>query len=203
MPHLSPLPRDFYLQPTPQVARGLLGSLLVHETAEGPVGGIIVETEAYLCAEDPACHAARGRTKRNEAMFGPPGHAYVYRIHQVFCLNAVTAPEDVAEAVLLRALEPTIGVDLMRRRRGVHALKDLCSGPGKICKALGLTLADNGISLLEPPLYACRVPVPERVGASVPDAHIVQTTRVGIHPDKGAELPLRFYLGTSPFISRR
>jgi len=194
---MPPLPQSFYLQPTPQVARDLLGCLLIHETPEGPCGGLIVETEAYLCADDPACHAALGRTKRNAAMFGPPGHAYVYRIHQVFCLNLVTAPEGVAEAVLLRALEPTVGADLMRRRRGQHALKDLCSGPGKLCQALGVTLAENGVPVTQPPLYVSRVP------ASLRDAHVTQTTRVGIHPDKGAELPLRFYLGDSPFISRR
>jgi len=194
---MPPLPQSFYLQPTPQVARDLLGCLLIHETPEGPCGGLIVETEAYLCADDPACHAALGRTKRNAAMFGPPGHAYVYRIHQVFCLNLVTAPEGVAEAVLLRALEPTVGADLMRRRRGQHALKDLCSGPGKLCQALGITLVHNGLSVMQPPLYVSRVP------ASLRDAQVTQTTRVGIHPDKGAELPLRFYLGDSPFISRR
>ena len=110
------------------MARELLGQVLIRETAEGVAGGIIVETEAYLAEGDAGCHAARGRTKRNEPMYGPSGHAYVYRIHQVFCLNLVTGPEEVPEAVLIRALEPTVGLELMKRRRRTERLKELCSG---------------------------------------------------------------------------
>lgn len=203
MPSTSPLPHSFYLQPTPDVARALLGCLLIHESPEGATGGIIVETEAYLAVDDPGCHAAIGRTRRNEVMFGPPGHAYVYSIHQCLCLNLVTAPEDVPEAVLLRALEPTLGLDLMRKRRGVEKLKDLCSGPGKLTRALGVTLADNGREVTAPPLYVQRTAgFPARSGLESPRS-IVQTTRVGLRPEKGADLPLRFYLAGSPYISRR
>ncbi|MCE5239094.1 DNA-3-methyladenine glycosylase [bacterium] len=215
MPNLSPLPRDFYLQPTPRVARGLLGCLLVHDTPDGPTGGLIVETEAYLAQDDPGCHAAIGRTRRNEVMFGPPGHAYVYRIHQVVCLNVVTAPEGVPEAVLIRALEPTVGADLMRRRRGLERLEDLCSGPGKLCQALGITMVHNGLAVTRPPLCVTREPVgavtdrdrSRSVTAPTvtapPGLDIVQTTRIGLRPERGADLPLRFYLTDNPFISRR
>jgi DNA-3-methyladenine glycosylase len=210
MPNLSPLPCDFYLQPTPQVARGLLGCLLVHETPEGVCSGVIVETEAYLALHDPGCHAANGRTRRNAVMFGPPGHAYVYRIHQVVCLNVVTAPEGVPEAVLIRALEPAAGVDLMRRRRGQEGLQDLCSGPGKLCQALGVTLEHNGTALTRPPLCLTSAPVgavTDRDGSrsvtAPTDLHITRTTRVGLRPERGADLPLRFYLTDNPFISRR
>jgi DNA-3-methyladenine glycosylase len=196
MPHVSPLPQAFYLQPTPLVARQLLGCLLIHDSPDGPVGGAIVETEAYLCADDPGCHAAVGRTRRNEPMFGPPGHAYIYQIHNRLCLNAVTAPEGVPEAILIRALEPTVGVDLMRRHRGREALKDLCSGPGKLTQALGLTLAHNRLPLTEPPLLIA-------AGGATDPSPIVRTTRVGLRHDKGADLPLRFYLTGNPFISRR
>lgn len=188
------LPRDFYLQPTLEVARGLLGRLLIHETADGPTGGLIVETEAYLALDDPGCHAAIGRTPRNAVMFGSPGHVYVYRIHQVVCMNLVTAPEGVPEAVLIRALEPTIGLDLMRLRRGVEKLKDFCSGPGKLCQALGVTLSDNGRDVTQPPLYVAESAAPGR---------IVQTTRIGLREDRGADLPMRFYVADSPYVSRR
>jgi DNA-3-methyladenine glycosylase len=198
MLNISPLPRRFYLQPTVAVAQALLGCLLLHETDDGPAGGIIVETEAYLSTDDPGCHAAIGRTPRNAVMFGPPGHVYVYRIHQVVCLNLVTAPEGVPEAVLIRALEPTEGIDLMRRRRGVEKLKDLCSGPGKLCQALGVTLADNGRDVTRPPLYVAAA----RVGA-VTDRDLAQTTRIGLRAEKGADLPLRFTIADSPYVSRR
>lgn len=192
------LPRAYYLQPTVQAAVGLLGCLLVHETDEGPAGGIIVETEAYLAVDDPGCHAAIGRTRRNDTMFGPPGHAYVYRIHQVRCLNLVTAPEGVPEAVLIRALEPTLGLHLMQRRRGRERLQDLCSGPGKICQALAVALDDNGRDVTVPPLFVART----SSDAIAPEC-VVQTTRIGLRCDRGADLRLRFYIADSPFISSR
>jgi len=198
MSEFAPLPQDFYLQPTIKVAQQLLGRLLVYETPEGSAGGIIVETEAYLAHNDPGCHAAIGRTKRNAVMFGPPGCAYVYRIHRVVCVNIVTAPEDIPEAVLIRALEPTIGIELMRQRRGVQSLKDLCSGPGKLTRALGITLQDNGRCVTQPPLIVTAQRIKKWA-----QKDIVQTTRIGLRPDKGADLPLRFYIASSPFVSKR
>ncbi|MEN6643803.1 MAG: DNA-3-methyladenine glycosylase [Armatimonadia bacterium] len=191
----SSLRRSFYLQPTVDAARALLGHLLVHESPEGATGGIIVETEAYLSRGDPGCHASIGRTRRNEPMFGPPGRAYVYGIHQCVCLNLVTAPEGVPEAILIRALEPTNGIELMQQRRGLTRLQDLCSGPGKLTQALGVTLALNRADVTKPPLY---------VGAKVvASSHVVATTRIGLRPEKGADLPLRYYFAENPYVSRR
>jgi DNA-3-methyladenine glycosylase len=190
------LPRDFYLRPTIEVARALLGQTLIRDTDEGPTGGVIVETEAYLSAGDLGSHAARGHTPRNEVMFGSPGHVYVYRIHQVVCMNLITAPEGVPEAVLIRALEPTLGVELMRRLRGRNRLGELCSGPGKLCQALGVRQADNGRDITRPPLCVC-------VGQTVAEADIVTTTRIGLSAGKSADLPLRFYLAGNRYVSRR
>ena len=121
---------------------------------------------------------------------------YVYSIHQVVCLNLITGPEGVPEAVLIRALEPTLGVELMRRRRGRDRLGELCSGPGKLCQALGVTLADNGRDITRPPLYVC-------AGQDVARADIVTTTRIGLGEGKSADLPLRFYLAGNGYVSRR
>ncbi len=195
----------FFARDAVTVAIALLGM----ELSFGGAGGIVVETEAYT-QDDPASHSFRGPGKRNRSMFGPAGHAYVYRIHQVVCLNVVTAPEGVPEAVLIRALEPAAGVDLMRRRRGQEGLQDLCSGPGKLCQALGVTLEHNGTALTRPPLCLTSAPVgavTDRDGSrsvtAPTDLHITRTTRVGLRPERGADLPLRFYLTDNPFISRR
>ncbi len=197
---LSPLPRDFYLQPTEQVARGLLGCLLVHRTGRGPLIGRVVETEAYLCADDPGCHAARGRTERNDPMFGPPGTIYVYRIYGMhLCMNLVTAPEGVPEAVLLRAAEPLAGIEAMRRRRGREALKDLCSGPAKLVEAFGVSLEHNrgDITRANPATGGLFVaPAPE------PPAEIVVTTRIGLAEGYGDDLMLRYLVAECPWVSR-
>ena len=143
--------REFFDRSVHEVARELIGCRL----AVGETAGVIVETEAYE-ASDPACHAYIGRTARNEVLFGPPGHAYVYLSYGIHSLlNFVTEPEGTASAVLIRALEPTEGIELMRERRGRNDLEGLCSGPGKLTEALGVDLSLNGADLLEPPFELC------------------------------------------------
>ncbi len=171
----------------------MLGQILVHETDEGITAGIIVETEAYLLG-DPANHATRGKTRRNAAMFGPPGIAYVYQVHTHHCLNAVTAPEGVGEAVLIRALEPLEGLELMRHRRGVSEQRLLTSGPGRLTQAMGITLAQNFC-----PLYSGRLRIVQ--GETVPAERVAQTGRIGIR--QWQDKPWRFVVKENPFVSRR
>ncbi|MEN6371629.1 MAG: DNA-3-methyladenine glycosylase [Armatimonadota bacterium] len=186
------LDRAFYLQDTLTVARRLIGHFLVHETPDGVIAGRIIETEAYITG-DPANHATRGLTKRNQAMFGPPGHAYIYMIHTHWCLNAVTMPEGVAEAVLLRALEPLEGIPLMIEARHTTLLKNLCSGPGKLTKALKINGCLNHTDLTAGSL---------RIVEGCETRNLVQTTRVGIK--LGAEELWRFYSADdSAWVSRR
>jgi DNA-3-methyladenine glycosylase len=144
------LPRSFYARSTVEVARDLLGKVLVH----GPTAGIIVETEAYLGGEDLAAHSARGLTHRTRVIFGPPGHAYVYLIYGMYeCLNLVAERDGRPGCVLIRALEPVSGVELMRARRGTtRKLEQLANGPGKVTLALGITRAHNGADVTRGPL---------------------------------------------------
>jgi DNA-3-methyladenine glycosylase len=156
------------------------------------VGGVIVEVEAYD-GEDPAAHGYRGRTQRNASMFGPPGHAYVYRSYGVhWCLNLVCAAEGEPEAALVRALEPTAGLDAMRARRGTAEPRLLCSGPGRLCQALGVTRDEDGLALDEPPFELCAAPGP---------VEIVTGTRIGL--TKAADRPWRYALAGSRYLSRR
>jgi len=155
------LPRSFYARPTLIVAQDLIGMVLVHETRAGVASGAIVESEAYIGEEDPACHAAPGRTRRNEPLYGPPGFAYVYLNYGIhYLVNAVTEPDGWPAAVLIRALEPLEGIELMRRRRARgtgrkpsdFAVVDLCRGPGNLSRALGIDLRQNRLDLTGSPL---------------------------------------------------
>jgi DNA-3-methyladenine glycosylase len=182
--------REFFDRSVHEVARELIGC----ELAVGETAGIIVETEAYD-ATDPACHAYIGRTARNEVLFGPPGRAYVYLSYGIHSLlNAVAEPEGSAAAVLIRALEPTKGIDLMRERRGRDKIEGLCSGPGKLTEALGVGLSLNGAALDEPPFA-----IAPR-GAEWNGAEIVADTRIGI--TKAADLPWRYCVKGSRYVSR-
>ena len=188
------LRRRFYLQDTLEAARQLLGKVLVHETSEGRVAGIIVETEAYLGPDDPACHSARGCTPRTEVMFGPPGHAYVYFTYGMhYCFNAVTQPRGVAEAVLIRALEPLEGIELMRKRRKRERLAELTSGPAKLCVAMAIDTNSNGHDLTRPPLY-----IEDR---EIEPGEIVWRPRIGI--TVGTEHLWRCYISGNPFVSKK
>jgi DNA-3-methyladenine glycosylase len=180
----------FYDRPVLEVARDLIGRVVWHEDC----AGVIVETEAYHDSE-PACHAFTGLTPRTATLFGPPGRAYVYRSYGVHALlNAVCEPEGVGAAVLIRALEPVEGIDLMRARRGLEALKSLCSGPGKLTQALGIELRDNGVDLDRGPVTIREQPPSWR------DVEVSIDTRVGI--TKAVELPWRFCAAGSRFLSR-
>lgn len=181
------LPRTFFHRPVPVVARDLIGATLL---VDG-VGGVVVETEAYA-RDDPASHSFMGQTPRNASMFGPTGCAYVYRSYGIhWCLNIVCDAEARGSAVLIRALEPTAGIEVMMQRRGVADLRRLCSGPGRLCQALGVTGALDGLPLDAPPFA-----LEDRVAAP----RIAEGRRVGI--TQAAETPWRFCLSGSPFLSR-
>lgn len=174
------------------VARALLGKLLVVAGDDERCGGIIVETEAYLGRRDPACHLARGRTPRTEPFFRGAGTIYVYAIHQQVCLNVITGGEDEPECVLIRAVEPTVGIEPMRGRRGREEVHELASGPGKLCRALGITRADSGTRLGDG-----RIGIFE-TGAVLPTVGV--TRRIGIR--HAIEWPLRFVLQGNRHLSR-
>ena len=184
------LSEEFFARSVHDVARELIGCTLLHADC----GGVIVETESYE-RDDAACHAYVGRTARNEVLFGPPGRAYVYLSYGIHSLlNAVAEPDGDAAAVLIRALQPTVGVDAMRRRRGRERIEELCSGPGKLTEALGVGLEDNGVSLSAPP-FAVTEPESEWRGVEV-----AVGPRIGI--SKAVEYPCRFCAAGSRFVSR-
>ena len=187
MPAPPRLRRSFFDRSVHEVAPELIGATLLFNGT----GGTIVEVEAYHHT-DPAAHSYNGRTERNAVMFGPPGYAYVYRSYGIhWCLNFVCEEDGSASAVLIRALAPTHGIAAMRRRRGLHDERALCSGPGKLCEALGVTRKQNGLSL-------DRAPFELRARSGRPD--IVSGVRIGI--TKAAENPWRYGLKGSPFLSK-
>lgn len=181
---------------TVSVARELLGHYLCHQTSGGLVSGIIVETEAYLSKNDPACHAARGKTKRNASMFGPAGSAYVYFIYgKYYCFNVVTGPVGVGEAVLLRAVEPLSGLEIIKKQRGPKVKPvELTNGPGKLCQAFAIDKRFDGHDLCQKPLYLA-----ENKNRS--SFKIVAAPRIGIKA--GKEKLLRFFIEDSEYVSRR
>jgi DNA-3-methyladenine glycosylase len=183
------MPRIDFSAPSAEVARALIGASLFFDG----VGGRIVETEAYD-ESDPASHTFGGRTARNAVMFGPPGRAYVYRSYGIhWCLNVVCQPAGHGAGVLIRALEPTAGIEHMRERRGVDDERLLCSGPGRLGQALGITHAVNGLRLDRRPFRVA----PRAEGAPIV---VADGTRIGI--SKARELPWRFVLAGSPFLSK-
>jgi len=201
MEPFSALPRSFYEPSARVVAPALLGHFLVRNTPNGPCGGAIVETEAYL-VDDAACHAAPGLTNRNRVMFGHPGHAYVYLIYGFhFCVNAVCCPAGIAEAVLIRAVEVNFGEELMAVHRPANQRRELTSGPGKLCQALNITRTLDGIDLCDPQSALFIAENPELKKFQKEKGPMTTTPRIGI--TKAAELRLRFYLPGSEFVSRR
>jgi DNA-3-methyladenine glycosylase len=184
------LKRSFYERPTVEVARGLLGMVLVH----GPAAGVIVEAEAYLGGDDLAAHSARGLTPRTRVIFGPPGHAYVYLIYGMYeCLNLVAEPDGMPGCVLIRALQPLAGIDLMRgRRQAARRIEDLASGPGKLTLAMAITRAHNGADVTRGSLVVRR-PLEDH------PLEIGITGRVGIR--QCADWPLRFVVRGNRFLS--
>ncbi len=177
----NPLPRSFYSRDAVKVARELLGKIIRH----GNTAGRIVETEAYLGVGDLAAHSAAGITNRTRVIFGPPGHAYVYLSYGLHsCLNLVCEPEGIAGCVLIRALDPIEGIELMRRRRGIREVEKLANGPGKLTQAMGITLKDNGVDVTRGPILVLE--------DWQQDFEIGISKRIGI--TKSADLPLRFYI---------
>ncbi len=202
------LPRSFFNRPTLTVAPDLLGKVLVHRTRSGVAAGIIVEAEAYIGEDDPACHAAPGPTKRNEPLYGPPGVAYVYLNYGMhYLVNAVTEAKGSPAAVLIRALQPLEGIELMMKRRLRHGSgaqgrengkrpireADLCRGPGNLTRALGITLKENTLDLTSSRLW-----IEDR---QLTAGAVRWGTRIGI--TRGAERPWRCWVGGHPAVSGR
>lgn len=194
VPAISKLPREFYAQHALTVAPLLLGKLLVRHTPDGMVSGRIVEVEAYRASEDPASHAYRGPGNRNAPMFAEPGHAYIYFTYGAHhCFNVVVEPEGSAAAILVRAIEPVDGIEIMQTRRPQSSLRDLTRGPGRLCAAYGLTRDQNCTDLTSDMLYLSD-------SGTVPDAEsICVSGRIGINV--GTDLPWRFFLKDSQFVS--
>ncbi|MDQ1146576.1 DNA-3-methyladenine glycosylase [Bacillus sp. SORGH_AS 510] len=193
--NIVPLPDSFFEQPTLELAKALLGCILVKETNEGITAGYIVETEAYIGPDDRAAHSYNNkRTPRTEVMFHRSGLAYTYLMHTHCLFNVVSGGEEKPEAVLVRALEPLNGIDFMKTRRGVEDLTRLTNGPGKLTKSLGITMEDYGHSLTIPPLYLAEGYRPESISAG---------KRIGIeNSGEAREYPWRFWVTNNKFVSR-
>lgn len=195
------LKRSFYERDTLTVAKDLLGKLLVHETLEGVTAGKIVETEAYMGPEDKASHAYGNlRTKRTEAQFGPKGHAYIYFVYGMhYCFNVTSGIiPGKPEAILVRALEPVSGTELMKKRRALSKGREvnLTNGPGKLCMAMGMSTKQNGLDLCAPPLHIDEV-------EKIRKAEIVQTTRINVdYSDEWKNRPWRFFVKNNLNVSR-
>lgn len=193
------LASKFFQRKTKVVAKELLGKTLVHIYKGQRLSGKIVEVEAYLGVKDKACHTfGNRRTKRTEPMYAAGGCTYIYLIYGMYdCINAVTEKEGTPEAVLIRALEPVDGVEIMEKNRATTEVKKLCSGPGKLCKALKITKSQSGLSLLSNEIFI-------EDGPKISKSKIVAAPRVGVaYAEDHAHLPLRFYIKDSPFISRK
>ena len=184
--------RCFYQQDPETVARELLGQILVSTIGGKRAAGVIVETEAYLATGDTAAHGFKGKTRKNSSMFGPAGHAYVYPIHARYCFNAVTEAVDLPSAVLIRALQPICGMNLMRQRRNQSKIIDLCSGPAKLCQALGLDAAVDGLDLTR------HRTVWIEAGSDAAIA-VKSTVRIGV--TSAQQLPLRFVIEANEYAS--
>ena len=189
------LPREFFRRATAEVAKDLLGKKLLRYTEERWVGGFIVETEAYLPQDDSASHSSRGQTASNAAMFDQPGTLYVYPIHAKYCLNAVTESDGVGCAVLVRAIEPTDGIEVMKSNRGYGDLRRLTRGPAMLCQALAVNRDQDGIDLVESKEVALVT------GRECNPSEITATPRIGI--SSAADLALRFFIDGNRFVSGR
>jgi DNA-3-methyladenine glycosylase len=189
------LPKEFYEQPTLELAKAMLGCLLVKETQQGMTAGYIVETEAYIGPRDRAAHSYNNRrTARTEVMFHRSRLAYTYLMHTHCLFNVVSGGEEKPEAVLVRALEPRYGIDLMKTRRGIDELKNLTNGPGKLTKALNINMEDYGRSLTTPPLYIAKGFDPESISVG---------KRIGIdNTGEARDFPWRFWVSDNQFVSR-
>lgn len=189
------LPESFYDRDAVIVARQLLGKHLVRRTREGMCRGVIVETEAYLHEGDSACHTFKGPSRKNQTMFGPAGRAYVYTIHARCCFNVVTQPIGQGAAVLIRAVEPVAGIELMRRRRNKENLSDLTRGPARLCEAFAIDRGLDGFDLTQ----GKQLWIAGDQNQSIADEQVRRTARIGV--TSAHDLVLRFNIAGNPFVS--
>ncbi len=185
--------KNFFADEAPELARKLLGCELVHESVDGVTSGIIVETEAYS-QEDAASHSNRGETARTKVMFGPGGHAYIYFTYGMhYCFNVVSGPAGHGQGVLIRALQPVQGIDIMQARRNKQNEIELCNGPAKLVQAMGITKQDYGRPLYKGSLYIKKL-------LNLADGQIMEGPRIGI--TKAIDMPWRFWIKDSQYVSR-